>query len=413
MMQKTWISGLLFALALPAAIAQTRSPEWDTWLTKNTSAITDKNASDDYADLAAFGAAIKDSHIILLDEQSHGEENVFALKARLVRYLHEKHGYQVLVLESGLYDVEHIWRTTDTANTIRSQAPGNVFYLYANSPAMQGLFEYLQTQKQGNAPLILSGMDSQHTGTYARQYLLNDLKNQLNKTGNTKLGNNIFWSKFAELSLALFNMDRTAPDTKTQEQYFQFMQQLKAAFPSSEQYFWQRIVASIEDQARRYWGNRHEHRSAVMGENLLSLLQHRYANQKIIVWGHFVHLNRSGLPRHGNLGHLVSDRFKDKAYVVHFTGNKGSYYNFFNDQNTPVLSFPAKTIENHLERQPGPYNFTDWRKLPPHLKQDVSMQAALSSYIPQGLFELPEAGAHWHERVDGTFYLNKITSTKP
>ncbi|MFZ6870779.1 erythromycin esterase family protein [Undibacterium sp. Di27W] len=409
MMHKTWISGLLFALALPAAIAQTTSPAWDAWLTNNTSAVSDNNASDVYADLAAFGAAIKDKRIVMLDEQSHGEENVFALKARLVRYLHEKHGYHVLALESGLYDVDRIWRTADAANNIRSQAAGNVFYLYANSPAMQGLFDYLQTQKQGKSPLILSGMDGQHTGLYARQYLVADLKNQV----NDKLGNDAFWDKFTELSLQLFSMNRSLPDEKTQAQYFQFIQKLKTALSSREQYFWQRIVISMEDQALRYWGHRHEHRSAVMGENLLTLLTQRYADQKVIVWGNFVHLNRSGLPQHGNLGHVISRQFKDKVYVVHFTGNKGSYYNFFNDQNTPVLSFPSKTIENHLAPQPGPYNFTDWRKLPVQLKQDVSMQAALTSYLPQGLYELPEAGPQWHERIDATFYLDKITSTKP
>lgn len=417
MNHQTWICGMLLALlipiTLPSAVAQTRSPAWDAWLSNNTHAVSDNKINDDYADLAAFGTAIKDSRIVMLDEQSHGEENVFALKARLVRYLHEKHGYQVLALESGLYDVDRIWRNADAANSIRTQAPGNIFYLYANSPAMQGLFDYLQTQKQGKYPLILSGMDSQHTGLYARQHLVSDLRKELDKTGNSKLSNDAYWSQFAELNLQLFNMNRTAPDTRIQEEYFQFIQKLKAAFSSSDQYFWQRLIISMEDQAKRYWGYRHEHRSAIMGENLLSLITQRYPGKKVIVWGHFVHLNRTGLPLHGNLGHVVSKQFKDQVYVAHFTGNKGNYYNFFNDQNTPVLRFPSKTIENHLERQPGPYNFTDWRKLPAHLKQDVSMQAALSSYLPQGLFELPEAGAQWHERIDGTFYLNKIISTKP
>ncbi|NRR31385.1 erythromycin esterase family protein [Oxalobacteraceae bacterium] len=399
-------------LCANAPAASATPADWPSWLSAHTSAVSDQDTGDDYTNLAPFGAAIKDAQVVLLDEQSHGEENVFALKARLVRFLHERHGFDVLALESGLYDADRIWRSADGDNTIRKQAPGNLFYLYANSPAMQGLFDYLQQQRGGSRPLELSGMDGQHTGQYASTHLLGDLAGQLRQAGS-RLHEQAFWPQFAELTTAVFAMQRALPDAATQDRYFAFIGQLQAALPASKNYFWQRILVSVDDQARRYWGLRHEQRSQVMGDNLDALITHRYPGKKIIVWGNFVHLNRSGLPVGGNLGSVIARRFGQKAYVVHFTGNQGVFYNFFNDQNTPVVRFPFKTIENLLEQQPGPYNFTNWRDLPVRFKTDYSVQAALENYLPDGLYALPTPQTAWQMRIDGTFYLNKISSVKP
>lgn len=406
------IAGLFFSSLVQIAQAGDHTPTWSEWLSKNTSPVSDDNAGEDYSDLASFGAAIKDAQIVLLDEQSHGEENVFALKSRLVRYLHEKHGFDVLVLESGLYDADRIWRTADAANTIRAQAPGNLFYLYANSPSMQTLFDYIQAKKSSAKPLLLSGMDSQHTGKYASQYLLDDLSDKLTKVGSTLPGDK-FWPTFSALTLKLFAMNRVEPDAAVKGQYFAFIGKLKMAISPTADYFWHRIILSIENQALRYWGVKHEQRSDVMGENLKALIKYRYPGKKMIVWGHSVHLNRNGLPRSGNLGHAIAEQFKQKAYVVHFTGNKGTYYHFFNDQNTPVVRFPSKTIENYLEQQPGPYNFTNWRLLPENLRSDTTMQAAIFFYMPDGLFYIADGLTSWQRQIDGTFYLNKITSTNP
>ncbi|MDF3035710.1 MAG: hypothetical protein K0S28_984 [Paucimonas sp.] len=388
------------------------SDSWNQWLSRNTAPVSDDSARTDFADLASFGEAIKGTKIVLLDEQSHGEENVFALKARLVRYLHQVHGFEVLVFESGLYDMDRIWRTADASNSIMFQAPGNLFFLYAGSPAIRELLGYVQSHKSGPTPLILTGMDSQHSGRYSNEFLLADLAQRLEASGN-KIRKDGFWADFSSLTRDLFSMKRTAPEARVRFAYFNFIGKLQNELSERKDPFWYRILVSIEDQARRQWGLKHEQRSAVMGENLATLIRHRYPGKKIVVWGQFVHLNRAGLPAGGNVGHAVAQEFGQQAYAVHFTGNKGTYYHFFNAQNTPVISFPSKNIESLLEQQPGPYNFTNWRKLPEHLKTDTTMQASLFHYLPDGLLDLPGPNYIWQKRIDGTFYLDRITSIKP
>ena len=53
--------------------------------------------NDDFSDLEHFGKAIGDKRIVLLDELTHGEGNIFSLKSRLVKYLHHKKGFDVFL----------------------------------------------------------------------------------------------------------------------------------------------------------------------------------------------------------------------------------------------------------------------------------------------------------------------------
>ncbi len=62
-------------------------------------------AQADDSDLKTFAEAIGDARVVALGEQTHGGREEFLLKTRLLKYLHEKMGFDVLLLESGFYDV--------------------------------------------------------------------------------------------------------------------------------------------------------------------------------------------------------------------------------------------------------------------------------------------------------------------
>lgn len=49
---------------------------------------------------------ISDKSYVALGEQSHGAGNVFDFKAQFVQYMHQKHNFDVFIIESGLFGFE-------------------------------------------------------------------------------------------------------------------------------------------------------------------------------------------------------------------------------------------------------------------------------------------------------------------
>jgi len=110
-------STLLFlATPLVAQPAAERDPRVE-WLAKSATRIRSLDPSDgDFSDLEPLRAALKGARVVMLGEQSHGDGTTFLAKTRLIRFLHEQMGFNVLAFESGLYDRGGAGRVHDRAD---------------------------------------------------------------------------------------------------------------------------------------------------------------------------------------------------------------------------------------------------------------------------------------------------------
>jgi erythromycin esterase-like protein len=87
------------------------------YVKKETAEIRSVQLNDtDWTDLAAFAAAVKDKRVVMLGEQTHGDGTTFALKARLVRFLHEQIGFNVLAFESDFISLAGYEKQRDSAD---------------------------------------------------------------------------------------------------------------------------------------------------------------------------------------------------------------------------------------------------------------------------------------------------------
>lgn len=352
--------------------------------------------------LAAFADKIAGVKVLALGEQTHGAGSVFALKVNLIKYLHQYHGFDLFILESGMYDVEKIYQQAKLGKSIKNLAPGNIFYMYANSAEVTPLFDYINEQTESDNPLMLVGFDSQHTGALSNQGLVTDLTNALKLTSDD-------WSEsqayavFSNQIQQVLNgsTERFAVDKELV--FFEQLDKLALNFSQHKKGFWQRISKGLIAQAERQW-KIEDNRSQEMGENLKWWAE-QYPDKKIIVWAHTWHLTRLGYEQI-NAGKVASDYFGDGYYMAHFTGQQGSYLDFIDMQNKALPELTDNSIEKIFKTNTtATINFIDIKAL----AQDEGILQTSEMVVFSNDYRQTLPAKSWSKYWDGVFVIKEIT----
>lgn len=273
-----------------------------------------------FSDLEFLKEILKGVEIVALGESTHGDGTSFEAKTRLVKFLHQEMGFEVLAFESGLYDCHKAWELIKQGENADTTAGKGVFGIWSLSKQMQPLFNYLEQSKNSDDPLILSGFDFQfsgsHKGSVAEEFLLQDLKTLLRKydIGLVEMPE---WESFEEEMQG--RIDYTSEEGELAFDYLlKIEKELIKLENNSELKFWIQWVKStkalISDR---------EYRDKYMAENLIWLKEEFYPDKKIILWGatsHFMY-NSSDLgvkhfkddPR---MGDYLKDKYGNRYYTV-------------------------------------------------------------------------------------------------
>jgi erythromycin esterase len=414
---------LILSLSFLFFVTASRAQEGQEDLKGYASKIRSIDPADtDFTDLASLGAAVKDARIVLLGEQTHGEGSTFQAKTRIIKFLHEKMGFEVLAFESGLYDCARIWENVEGGGNVSQEVVGSLFYMYATSVQMQDLFHYIQLQLGSAHPLMMAGFESQHTGAKAKTQLFPDFEQFLRHRYPAALDED--WDQFRRISLATFASRNYRPAAEERSRYFQKLKQLEQLLLSGEKLtdsltgsagFWYQVTASIGSQTTRYWemvkGNEVSVRDLQMAGNLIWLAEKAYPGKKIIVWAHNGHIAKSvsgitvgAQPPPGGegafvpMGSTIHQYFGKRAYCIGFSGAEGSYMNYVDGQILTVPPRPAVSIEGMLSATGNNYAFVDYHHAPKSLWRP--QQATLSDYI--------DGRGVWPDAFDGLFFIKKI-----
>lgn len=126
---------------------------------------------DDYTCLNSY---VRDKRIVLLGESSHGVGDYYTEKIKMIQYLHEHHGFNVVVFENGLIE------SITSRERLLLEEPKLVLQqhfmdIYHNE-------EMLALLKESWAQnLILTGMDPQPMYREASTYYIKTIKNGLDE----------------------------------------------------------------------------------------------------------------------------------------------------------------------------------------------------------------------------------------
>lgn len=315
--------------------------------------------NEDFSDLKPFADAIGNARVVALGEQTHGAREEYLLKTRLLKFLHQRMGFDVLLLESGFYDIGRLAARAERGQTLDSSAPGNVFFMYAKSAEGRGMLQYLDRQRSLGKPMQLGGIDSQHTGELSQKELIGDLQSYLRKQ-QPRLAEGADWTAYAKVANTLFAMNRKAPQASQRAAFLRHAKLLEtdlcrhgdAAFKGRT--WWCNVVRSVSAQAASYWSADHDYqRDNQMGANAIWLADHLFAGKKVVIWAHTVHVARGFQRSPANLqaGEVMHRHWGRNYKVAQFSTAGGTIFEYVSGKPTAVPTPAAHSLEQRLGQQ--------------------------------------------------------------
>lgn len=352
---------LIAVLLLPsAATAQSPRSDWVSWARDHHNPIASiaANPNDTFADLEFLRTALDGRRLVQLGESGHGVAEFSQAKIRLIKFMHERLGFDVLAFESGLFECYMANQLTGSGAQMMQSSIFSVWF----TEDVRELFDYIKQTQQTDRPLILAGFDTQVSSSAAvqRPRFLHTVVDAIDHGYATEVLNTD-----ADTYTGLRSGGpgyAAANETRVVEFYQKLLKfledhrlELAAAFPGDPRpLIAERTIFSVIQFVKQLAANANPAqvtaiRDSGMAENFTFLARQLYPDRKIMTWAHNFHIRHANAQASGSqtMGTWIAERHRSELYTIGLFMNRGTAA--LNDRTIYAIQpAPATSMEGVL-----------------------------------------------------------------
>lgn len=281
---------------------------------------------------------LTDVKFVGLGEALHYMGGTYTAKIKMVKFLHEKCGFDVLAFESPMYNLDILNRQIKEGRANSDSIARNISGVWSTTE-MTELFTYIESTQKTENPLELVGFDESFFGIDETNNFPKDFSRFIESLERKSKHNfeldSIFYNAITETVNKAYNFSKRDPsDTLIMHNKFKDINSaLKSISYKKDNYlnFWKHMIDNLQSVYRKNYGT--GNREKQMATNAEFLGNNLFPDKKIILWAATSHLlyNTKAIKTYkesdklskNKMGTYLRDKFHQQYFLIAFTPFEG------------------------------------------------------------------------------------------